>query len=239
MSRSGTERQCLRRSRPWSAAGGGAVERAPAVSFAKASSLFLTLELLLVLQHACAAAAELRRRQLGRARPRIRALREGERNESGVQRWRLRNILLERRHHRGLRDGPSRPDGCPDRAARRTGIHRDRAGIWILRYAHWGGHIPPVPVVLSQGGPFDSNQCGQGGGGQGNCCFRRHASYVSAAGRPAKTMPRQWCTRSQTIYLKTAKALGLTIPDTLLARAHEVIEQRSILRGAGVSSWHD
>jgi hypothetical protein len=158
------------------------------LSFAKASSLSsLALELLLVLQHACAAAAELRRCQLGRARPRIRALREGERNESGVQRRRLRNITLERWHHRRLRDGAARPDGRPDRAARRSGIHWDRAGIWILRYAHWGGHISPIPVVLSHGGPFDRSQCDQGGGGQGNCCSWRHASYMRAAGRPANT----------------------------------------------------
>ena len=57
--------------------------------------------------------------------------------------------------------------------------------------------------------------------------FRRAASYVALIlrGRPAIELPIQQPNKLQfVINLKTAKALGLTIPPTLLARADEVIE---------------
>jgi putative tryptophan/tyrosine transport system substrate-binding protein len=57
--------------------------------------------------------------------------------------------------------------------------------------------------------------------------FRRAASYVDRILRGAKPeeLPVQLPTKSEmTVNLKTAKALGLTVPETLLATADEVIQ---------------
>jgi putative tryptophan/tyrosine transport system substrate-binding protein len=97
-------------------------------------------------------------------------------------------------------------------------LHRHRIAELAV-----GGHLPSI---------FPTREYVEAGG---LLCYgdslgdfhRRAASYVDSifkGSKPADLPVQQPRTFDLIINLKTAKALGLTIPPTLLARADEVIE---------------
>jgi len=96
-------------------------------------------------------------------------------------------------------------------------VHRDR--IIALAAQHKLPAIYPYRFFVNSGGliSYGPNQADQ---------FRRAASYVDRIlkGEKPSDLPVQAPVKYETaLNLKTAKALGLTIPETLLATADEVI----------------
>jgi putative ABC transport system substrate-binding protein len=97
-------------------------------------------------------------------------------------------------------------------------IHRDR--IIALAARHRLPAVYPYRAFVTRGGliSYGPNQTDQ---------YRKAASYVDRILRGEKPadLPVQTPTKYETaLNLKTAKALGLTIPETLLATADEVIQ---------------
>jgi len=96
--------------------------------------------------------------------------------------------------------------------------HRDLIIIWAVK--HRLPLIYPYPYYTAAGGliSYGPDQLDQ---------YRLAASYVDRVlkGEKPADLPVQFPTKYiLAINLKTAKALGLTVPDALLARADEVIE---------------
>ena len=99
-----------------------------------------------------------------------------------------------------------------------TGVHRNL--IITLAARHRLPAVYPFPYFATSGGliSYGPDQVDP---------FRRAAGYVDRILRGEKPadLPVQAPVKYETVInLKTAKALGLTMPDSLLARADEVIE---------------
>ncbi len=102
-------------------------------------------------------------------------------------------------------------------AAFTDAIHFPRIIEFAARYR--------LPVIYGYRGPVDAG--GLMSWGPHQDLFRRAAGYVDKILRGAKPadLPVEQPTKFElVINLKTAKALGLTIPQTLLLRADQVIE---------------
>jgi putative ABC transport system substrate-binding protein len=101
----------------------------------------------------------------------------------------------------------------------------------IFTFAHRGSIISAaarnnVPAVYA-GAPYFARDGGLLSYGPDELILRRAAPYVDRILRGAKPgdLPVQFPTKFEmAVNLKTAKALGLTIPPNLLALADEVIE---------------
>jgi putative tryptophan/tyrosine transport system substrate-binding protein len=109
-------------------------------------------------------------------------------------------------------------DGLIVTAGAGTYLHRDL--IVALAARHKLPAVYPEGFFVVAGGlvSYGPDQIDQ---------YRRAAAYVDRIfkGEKPADLPVQAPNKYETVLnLKTAKALGLTVPDTLLARADEVIE---------------